>query len=386
MKKLLNLLLLAAVMTALSVPAMAAESGIRVADVTVQETDLVSIPVALQTETTGTAMSLTYTYDSAVLEIVPEDCRWIPSGAIRDFSKTGPQAVWASSGEKKLSGDLCVLTFRILNRETFRKTEVSCSVTVKNGGETVGSYTDSAKITRICAHDFGEWTSGGTSAHSRKCALCGQEELQSHDWDQGTISRDPENTDVVVTTYRCTVCAEERIWETPGAHVEIRPTHPEESESPEPAETKPQPTYPGEVEKQPTRPAEQSPESQKPSSEGSWNSGSGTPGQNGSGAQPHDYNRHSQMQADGETLQNAESAAENGFMAEGSGAPEGAETTRPIAIKVEESPETAEIVHAFTESSGSEDTSRLLRYAVAAALTVLAAAAVYLLLRKKRCG
>ena len=127
MKKLLNLLLLAAVMTALSVPAMAAESGIRVADVTVQETDLVSIPVALQTETTGTAMSLTYTYDSTVLEIVPEDCRWIPSGAIRDFSKTGPQAVWASSGEKKLSGDLCVLTFRILNRETFRKTEVSCS-------------------------------------------------------------------------------------------------------------------------------------------------------------------------------------------------------------------------------------------------------------------
>jgi hypothetical protein len=92
------------------------------------------------------------------------------------------------------------------------------------------------------------------------------------------------------------------------------------------------------------------------------------------------------MQADGETLQNAESAAENGFMAEGSGAPEGAETTRPIAIKVEESPETAEVVHAFTESSGSEGTSRLLRYAVAAALTVLAAAAVYLLLRKKRCG
>lgn len=127
------------------------ESGVRMENIPVQEEETVYIPVSLQKTVTGMSMGLTYDYDKTVLEILPEECRWIPSGVMGDFSRTGCYAVWASEGETELSGEICILAFRIRDFRAFAKTEVSCTVTVKNGAETVGTYQDSARITKVCA-------------------------------------------------------------------------------------------------------------------------------------------------------------------------------------------------------------------------------------------
>ena len=235
MRKLLSFLMAAAMVLAMAVPAQAAADGIKLADVTVQESELLYIPVSLLSEVTATAVGLTYTYDSAVLEILPEKCSWSRQGTLSDFSKTGPQAVWAVDGAEVLSGDLCVLAFRVLNVNAFQETEVGCSVTVKNGADTVGVFEDSVKILKSCAHQFGDWTDAGEFGHVRKCSVCNAEQLQSHEWDQGTKSPDPENPNVSILTYRCTVCGAQKVSEVPGDGSDPQPSEPDGKDPTEPA-------------------------------------------------------------------------------------------------------------------------------------------------------
>ena len=396
MKKLLSILLAAAVTLVLALPAAAAETGIRMADIAVQEGEMVYIPVSLEAAVTATAVGLSYTYDSGALEICPEECRWIPKGMLNDFSKTGPEAVWASKGATELSGDLCVLAFRIVNVQNFRKTEISCSVTVKNGGDTAGVYQDSAEITKVCAHQFGDWADKGSHGHARKCTLCGIEEQQSHDWDAGTRTTDPDRPNVTLLTHRCTICSAEEVSEIPGGVQVVVPTYPEATRPSQPEDTmpeatRPQPTYPQEQENQPTRPGSGSEDTGHTSGSSAKPSGNGgSSSQNGNPSvtipQPQDYNR--KQQTGGQDQKNPASAPV-GPGTEASARDENAadgeidrlppETTHPMAIKIEGSEEAPAEETPSEKNTEAEGGSPALWLAAG-----VAAAVMWLVLRKRK--
>lgn len=398
MKKILRIFLAAIVMTIAIIPANAAGTGIMAADVVVQDGEMVYIPVSLQSEINATAMSLEYTYDSGLLEVVPEKCCWIPKGALADFSKTAPQAVWAASGAKKLSGDLCVLAFRVLDMKKFEKTEVSCSVTAKNDSGTVGVYADSAGITKTCAHQFGDWMDGGTSGHTRKCSACGKEELQSHDWNSGTAAADPDNQYMTVITYRCSVCSAEKTVEIPGGTQTSNPgssqgTKPSEPVERFPEETRPQPTYPSE---ESAENEHRHPDSPKPSSQESSRP-DGNPdhaGQEQSGirqtdsAQPQDYNqspdsniRNPQNDAEGNSAAMGKFSAGN---AEGNPWESDPTTEKhPMAIKVETTEE-AQDENPAAQMEEKDQNAGILPVAAGTGLVVLMAAVLWLMVIKKR--
>lgn len=209
MKKLMSLLLAVVMMTTCILPAAAADSGIAMTDLTVQE-DTVSVTVILQETVTAKAVSLIYEFDDALLKIVPEECRWIPEGVMADFSLTDPQAVWASEEETALTGKLCTLTFRILDAEKFGSGKINCMLTFKNDSETVGEFQVSSTVSDLCSHQYGDWTDGGEQNHIRKCAQCGLEEQLPHEWAEESRSADPENLNTVVITYRCGICEAEK--------------------------------------------------------------------------------------------------------------------------------------------------------------------------------
>ena len=399
LKKILSFLLATIAVMALAVPVCGAEAGIVMVDATLQEAGTVYVPVSLETEITADALALEYTYDSQVLEILPGECRWIPKGVLTDFSKTGPQAVWAASGAKTLSGDLCVLAFRIVDTGSFGETQVSCGITAKNGSETLGLYQDSAKITRVCVHRFGEWTTGGAPGHVRQCTLCKREELQSHNWDGGTESTDPERPYVSLITYRCADCAEEKVVEIPGGTQEIRPTYPEAtrpSEFPEqyPEETRPQPSYPPERDHSREDP-EQEAEPDNPSSQGSGKPGgssddSGRDQLGNTGPQPQDYNQlpkdntqNPTQKADGTIQPGSSIPVTKGDAAQTAGNPDAAGETHPMTVKVENP--TGKEDPAAEQTAGAAETARSGGIVAGILLAVCAAGVLgFLVIRKKK--
>lgn len=397
MKKILIILLAVIAVAVLTTPACAAESGLKVSDVTVQEEETIYVPVSFRTEVTGTAIALEYTYDSKLLEILPEECRWIQKGTLSDFSKTGPQAVWASSGAKKLSGDLCVLAFRIVNMQSFTDTEIGCSITVKNGSETVGVYQDAAGITKVCSHQFGDWTDSGSSGHTRSCSLCRKEELQSHNWDTGTETTDSAKPNVTVIAYHCADCGAEKTVEVPGDHQEVRPTDPEATRPSDsiqqyPEETRPQPFYPPEYEKtpsdtQPAKPSHQ--ESYQPSGNNS------TSGQNQSinaAGQPRDYNEQVKNNTQDPTANGSEpiqpngsSPAGNEYPANTAGEQGPVKETYPMAIKVENPAEAPAEDPDAEKTAGAETNAGSIGVIIGMAVTICAAALwIFVIRRKKR--
>ena len=88
---------------------------------TVQKSDVVYPPVLLKSAVTGTAIGLEYSYDPGLLKVIPTAYKWIPSGTLSDISSPYPEAVWASDGAQKISRDLFLLAFRILNLNDFQK-------------------------------------------------------------------------------------------------------------------------------------------------------------------------------------------------------------------------------------------------------------------------
>ena len=338
MRKLLSVLLAVLLLSVWMVPAQAAETVIKMADVAVQESDTVYVAVSLESEQNVTAMAVAYTYDSALLRVIPEECRWVPEGTLSDFSKTANQAVWVSDGAKKLSGDLCVLAFRILNPQSFKKATVTCHVTLEDGSAS-DTHQVASEITKTCAHSFGEWTPIGDPGHIRTCDICGDEEFQSHNWDQGTTSTDPQKPNTTFLTYTCSECSHKKVEEIPDSSEpsepdSSKPTDPDEDD-PEP--TKPKPTYPDEEEKEPTSPT-------KPSTGG--NSGSsGNSGSNGNSSnstnsqknpsQPQNYNQGQSTAETKPTTSQDVSSTVNSNIHSDDTAPS-VEVTHPMAIKVDE--------------------------------------------------
>ena len=149
MKKLLSFLLTAVLLVTCIAPVYAAEPGI---GITVkEETENVYVTVSLQTEITGTAMGLLYTYDSGALEILPEKCFWVQDGILADFDTENHQAAWAAETEMALSGEVCVLVFRKLEGFT-SATAISCELTARYNASTIGTYQASVTMDGSCAH------------------------------------------------------------------------------------------------------------------------------------------------------------------------------------------------------------------------------------------
>lgn len=340
MRKILSFLLAAVMISALVVSAKAAESAVKMADVKIQEAEKVYIPVSLQTEITATAVGLTYTYDDAILQILPEECRWIPQSELSDFSHTGCEAVWATDGATKLSGELCVLAFRILNMQSFRETEVSCSIKVENGAAAVGTYQDTAKISKVCGHSFGEWQNNSEIDHIRACSLCQEKEVQSHDWDAGKESADPEKPNAMIITYTCKVCKAEKVIKKGGNQenppADPKPENPSEPEESKPTEPKPQPTDPDEEDRKPdpkpSTPSSGSSGKPSGSSSGTTKPQSGT--SQGNSWKPTDYNQQSKTKTDSLTRPE-ESNNQGNITAAQSETVEHMET-HPMAIEAEE--------------------------------------------------
>ena len=204
MKKWIAILLALLLVGNLGISALAAEDTLSLSDAVGQEGETVYLALSLNETVQGNTMGIRYSYDASLLEALPESCSWSIKGLMKDFDYNGA-GVWASGNTQGLSGNICVLAFKI-KAPLASGTEVTCTLTIKDGAADMGTYTAQATVTTACSHTYGEWSDGGTIGHSRACTLCGASQTQSHSWDNGVVTDNPANPATQLKTFTCTAC------------------------------------------------------------------------------------------------------------------------------------------------------------------------------------
>lgn len=229
----------------------AAESILSIPEVPVSEDQTVYVAVTLTESVIGDSMGITYSYDKEVLEAVYGSATWGKQGMLQDFSREDA-GVWASGQAMDLKGTVCVLAFRVKSGVTLTETKVSCTVTVKNDAEHVGTYTAEGRVYAVCDHNYGKYESSGNLSHSRTCQTCGDKQTQSHIWGTGIITDHPDHSHLDLITYTCEVCMATKSEEIPNQgdipkppSMTEAPTEPEYvTRPPETAPPATRPTYP----------------------------------------------------------------------------------------------------------------------------------------------
>ena len=205
MKKWIALFLALLLVSSLSLTALAAEDTLSLSDASGQEGDIVYLAVSLNEPIRGNTIGITYSYDAALLQAQPDYCSWSIAGLMKDFDSNNA-GVWASGNTQDLSGTICVLAFQ-LKAPLTEGTAVSCTMIIKDSSTTMGTFTAQATVSTTCDHQYSNWSDNGAIGHHRVCTLCNAPQTQSHTWDEGVLSDNPDNPFSQLKTYTCSVCA-----------------------------------------------------------------------------------------------------------------------------------------------------------------------------------
>ena len=224
--------------------AMAAENTLTLTDVQGQTGETVYMAVVLNESVTGNTVGITYTYDAESLQPMADASSWNIKGVLKDFDGAN-SGVWASSSSQSLSGTVCVLAFQI-RKAVAEGSAVTCTLTVKDGATLVGTYTAEATVSTVCSHSYSDWQNQDALGHTRSCSLCGGSQTQSHNWDNGVVTENPNNPSTQLKTFTCSDCAATKATEIQKEQDNSIPiaTAPQGTQPTEPVQSATRPTTP----------------------------------------------------------------------------------------------------------------------------------------------
>ena len=231
MKKAVLILLMLVLIATIQLPAYADGIDLAISDRTPQKGDVVYVTVSLNEKAMGNSLAITFSADQSVLNWLPDESKWERKGILQDFGMMGNAGVWTTEQVQDLQGKVCTLAFRVVSDASFMDAQIECTVVVKNGAEQVGKYTAKTVISASCDHEYGAWESMGTIGHKRVCTKCGANQNQSHEWDQGVITEDPDNPYMGLKKYTCTDCGEVKTSRVDRPPEQTQPTNPTDQEN-----------------------------------------------------------------------------------------------------------------------------------------------------------
>lgn len=139
-------------------------------------------------------------YDAGVFELVSGN--WLlENTALKDFSVSTKDGVFAYSDAAAISGEIFQFTLRVREDAAFGDSSVTAAVSL--GSESI-QKTVSVKV--ACNHSYGNWEKADDNSHKRTCSVCGNVETAAHNWDAGSVTTKPSCTTEGIKTYTCTGC------------------------------------------------------------------------------------------------------------------------------------------------------------------------------------
>lgn len=229
MKRFLLVVVVLAMMLSVQLTAMAAGLTMSFQQYTAGPGQTVYLSVSLPETVQGNSVAITITeMNEETLTWVPNSSSWSKDAVLKDFGMSGNAGVWTTEQATNLSGEICVLAFKIKDDAQFTNTKVQCSMVVKNGTETVGTYQGEAILRASCTHEYGKWENVGQIGHNRVCKHCGANQTKTHNWDQVVTTQDPNTPSMGIKTYTCSECGgtkTENVDWNPGQTGSTAPDH-----------------------------------------------------------------------------------------------------------------------------------------------------------------
>lgn len=254
MRKWIILALAVLLVASQTLPCAAAGEELSVSTAQAMPGEYVYLTVSLNKSLVADSIGMTYQYDKSHMEVDTSLCQWSRPSILSDFDQDN-NGVWAGVSSEDIQGSICVLAFKVRDKASFVRTEVTVTMAVKNGSEAVGTFTAKGAVTQPCEHTYGPWQTVGALGHSRSCQKCKDAYTESHNWDAGVLSPIPGRPQWNKLTYTCQVCQDTQEKEVPAGSTE---------------------------ENLPTSPSDQNNQSQQPSTPGSNHGQTGSnPGQTG---------------------------------------------------------------------------------------------------------
>ncbi len=174
---------LTALCTCVALAVSAAGTSVNVNDETAYRGETVTFNATLSESVVVGSGSLAVSYDSSVLELTGGSCN-VSGAMLANFDVAKGKGAFAFSGTNTVSGNLFTVTFRVKDASAFGTTDVSLTVTLKDGANKVISLTNKdGSITVKCNHSFtkedttylkSEATCTSPAIYYKSCAICGE--------------------------------------------------------------------------------------------------------------------------------------------------------------------------------------------------------------------
>ncbi len=210
---------------------MAADEPLTVSSAQGDPGEYVYLTVTLNKEVTADSIGIKYKYNTAHLKADPQLCQWGKAGVLSSFDVVDDAypgiGVWAGVSSEKLQGTVCTLAFKVLDKASFTKTDVSCVVTLRNENDQV-EYAATGTVSTTCSHSYGPWKTTGLADHKRSCEKCGDSYVESHAWDSGVLSKIEGKPELNLLTYTCTVCKQTKEQQVPADSMQEELAPPED--------------------------------------------------------------------------------------------------------------------------------------------------------------
>ncbi len=179
MKKIAMLLLAVLLIAVLAIPASAAgAASLVVGNTTVYRGNKFTVTVYVSNLDSCRTGGIEVSYGSG-LELVEGE--WLMSDtALKNFSTSSKDGVFALNSAAKLSGNIFRMTFKVKSNAAFESNSISVKLLINN------QQVELEKVLSIkvaCDHKYSDWKSVGQSGHSRSCSICGKKDSGAHTYD-----------------------------------------------------------------------------------------------------------------------------------------------------------------------------------------------------------
>lgn len=238
MKKLVSVLLCLALVAAMAVTAFADGSvdfSMNASASELERGDTLTINVSVSSSTEAISYALKLSYDTDVFEIVEGVCAPEEQTLVASFNN-GFAFMFGAATD--YSGNVGTVTLKVKDTAVGGDYTIEGITSVKNGSAVVPANGDSVTVSVNvpCDHSYGEWGANG-DVHTQTCELCGAENSEGHNWDDGVVVSEADCEVDGEMLYTCETCGAEETEAIPApghswddGEVTLEPTCTEEGE------------------------------------------------------------------------------------------------------------------------------------------------------------
>ena len=203
MKKIVVLLICALLIAALAIPALAADEAS--ITITPDKTsaavgDTITFTVTANSINGVRSLGVVPNFDAKYFELVSGTCD--VSGAMLSNFNPSKGLVAVAAAPIDVEGVIGTFTVKVVSECPV----AAATVTAKVAADKTNPPANTVSISITGEHSFGAWTPKGDN-HAHTCSKCGAEETGAHNWNEGTVTDEPNCTQVGWKDVTCADCA-----------------------------------------------------------------------------------------------------------------------------------------------------------------------------------